>query len=136
MVIGGWPSEAMRFLTGAPTYTYDTEDYTSSEIWDMVKTADSIDLIITATTSSDYTDGSTNAVGLTYSHAFSIIGVVTLYNSDGTTKAQLFRMRNPWGSDGDYNGTWSDNDSVWTTSGETYIEQADFRNASDGIFFI
>jgi len=37
----GWPSEAMRFLTGAPSYTYWVSDYSSTEIWDLLTAADS-----------------------------------------------------------------------------------------------
>jgi hypothetical protein len=32
MAISGWPSEAIRFLTGAPSYTYYTSSYSSSTV--------------------------------------------------------------------------------------------------------
>lgn len=32
----GWPSEAMRFLTGAPSYTYANSDYTAAGIYAIV----------------------------------------------------------------------------------------------------
>jgi len=112
----GWPDEAMRFLTGAPSYTYWTEDYTSSEIWDIVSAADSANLIMTAgTPSATGGDTSVNAVGLAMSHAYSVIGVYKVYDTSNNLKASLFKMRNPWGSDGSYNGTWSDSDSIWKT---------------------
>jgi len=114
--IGGWPSEAMRFLTGAPSQSYSTSSYSSSYLWDMIGVADAAKLINTAATSGS-SDSSVNAVGLALSHAYSIIGVAPVYNSDGTLKANLLKMRNPWGSDGSYNGTWSDSDSIWKTTG-------------------
>jgi hypothetical protein len=49
------------------------------------------------------------------SHAYSIIGVYKVYDTTGALKANLVKMRNPWGSDGSYNGTWSDSDSTWKT---------------------
>jgi hypothetical protein len=117
---GGWPSEAMRFLTGAPTYTYDLEDLTSDEIWSYISDSDEEDMIITAATECIESDSSVNAVGLALSHAYSVLGVYKVYNADGTLKADLIKMRNPWGSDGSYNGTWSDSDTIWNTDGETY----------------
>ena len=51
------------------------------------------------------------------SHAYSVLSAYTLLNADGTTKAKLLKIRNPWGVDGDYNGTWSDYDSTWNTVG-------------------
>jgi len=79
--IGGWPSEAMRFLTGAPSYTYSTSDYSSSAIWTALSAADSASLIITAGTPCTGSDSSTNAVGLALSHAYSVIGVKAVYNT-------------------------------------------------------
>lgn len=115
MAESGWAAEAMRFLTGAPSWYYPTSDYTSSEIWDLVSAADSSNYIITAGTISSTSDQVTNAVGLAMSHAYSVIGVYKVYDTTGALKANLFKMRNPWGSDGSYNGTWSDSDSIWKT---------------------
>jgi len=68
------------------------------------------------------------------SHAYSIIGVYTVYDTTGAVKAYLYKMRNPWGSDGSYNGTWSDSDAIWKTG--TYATQVSWTNASDGVFYI
>jgi hypothetical protein len=50
-------------------------------------------------------------------HAYSVIGAYKVYNADGSLKADLFKMRNPWGTDTTYNGTWCDSDSIWNTAG-------------------
>jgi hypothetical protein len=78
-----------------------------------------------------------NAVGLVVSHAYTVLSYITLYNADGTTKAQLVKMRNPWGIDSLYNGTWNDNDATWNTVDQTYATQAGLSsNTNDGIFYI
>lgn len=78
----------MRFLTGAPSYTFTLSDYSSSEIWSTIQTSDSANLIMTAgTPCSGGSDSSTNAIGLALSHAYSVIGVANVLNSDGTVYA-------------------------------------------------
>lgn len=73
-------------------------------------------MIITAgTPCNGGSDSYNNAVGLALSHAYSIIGVYKVTDTTGAAKASLFKMRNPWGSDGSYNGTWSDSDATWKT---------------------
>lgn len=50
--------------------------------------------------------------GLSGSHAYTVLSAQTVYNADGTEKAKLVLMRNPWGFD-DYTGPWSDSDPIW-----------------------
>jgi len=92
-------------------------------------------LIITAgTPCNGGGDTYVNAVGLALSHAYSVIGVYKVYDESNTLKASLFKMRNPWGSDGSYNGTWSDSDAIWKTG--TYATQVSWTNSSDGVFYM
>lgn len=93
-------------------------------------------MIITAGTPSAASDQVNNVVGLALNHAYSVIDTFTVLNADGTTKAKLFKMRNPWGSDGAYFGAWCDADTIWSTVGQTYATQVGFVSANDGIFFI
>lgn len=102
MAISGWPTEAVRFLTGAPSYSYYVSSYTSniaSTFWGFIVSATSNNYIVTAGTPSDTTGATFNAVGLVTGHAYTVLGYVTLLNADGTTKAQLVKMRNPWATD-------------------------------------
>lgn len=45
-------------------------------------------------------DKNTVGNGLAASHAYSLIAAYIVKNADGTEKAKLFLMRNPWGTDG------------------------------------
>lgn len=48
---------------------------------------------------------------------------------------QLYLIRNPWGSDGEYFGAWSDEDPIWQTN--NYSTQVPFKkDTEDGLFFI
>jgi hypothetical protein len=99
--------------------------------------ADTAKLIITAgTPSSAGGDSTNNVVGIALNHAYTIVGAYILKNADGTQKARLLRIRNPWGSDGAYNGTWRDSDPVWATAGQTYKTQVPYISANDGFFFV
>lgn len=71
--------------------------------------------------------------GLAGGHAYSVLGAYSLKDSQGTVRARLLRVRNPWGTDS-YSGPWGDNDSRWTTA---YKSQVPFsQNTNDGYFFI
>jgi hypothetical protein len=125
VIEGGWSTEAMRFLTGAPSATYYLTSFSAAtianDVWNLVVPADAAKLVITAgTPSATGGDSTNNVVGLAMNHAYTIVGAYTLKNADGSQKARLFRIRNPWGSDGAYNGTWRDSDPVWATTGQTY----------------
>ena len=60
-------------------------------------------------------DTDTIANGLAASHAYTLLSVHTIKHANKTT-SRLFKMRNPWGSDGVYRGPWSDVDPVWNTA--------------------
>jgi Calpain family cysteine protease len=75
--------------------------------------------------------------GIAASHAYTLLNAYTVKFSNGTEKAKLFLMRNPWGSDGNYNGSWSDLDPIWKDTTNNFKGQVPFiNNTKDGLFFI
>jgi len=62
-----------------------------------------------------------NAVGLSQSHAYSVLGTFELRKVDGTLAHRLLMLRNPWGFE-TYKGKWHDSDGRWFGG-----EGADFR---------
>lgn len=120
MIIGGWAPEALRFLTGAPSVPYNLTSYTASEAWDLMRSADFSNVIITATSYSDSSDDSFNEVGLPYDHAYTVLSAIEIYNATGDLFVNLLQMRNPWGNDQQYYGLWNDGDAIWNADGETY----------------
>lgn len=61
-----------------------------------------------------------NNVGLAKCHAYSLIGTHVLKNADGSVKDYLMKIRNPWGSDGAYNGSYRDSDPIWKDTVNNY----------------
>lgn len=117
IVEGGWGHEVMRFITGAPTQSY-YKGYnwaTADEAWNILSQADGSNYVIMAGTPGT-SDTHTVGNGLAASHAYTVLSVHRLLNTDGSLKARLLKMRNPWGNDGQYAGAWNDNDAAWTTA--------------------
>jgi hypothetical protein len=72
--------------------------------------------------------------GLACNHAYTVLTTYQVTSTDGVV-TNLMLVRNPWGSDGAYNGTWRDRDPIWLTNG--YTSQVPYRNnTGDGLFYI
>ena len=96
----------------------------------MLKTSDKQNDVITAGTGAgdgNKTDTDANKVGLAYTHAFTLIGVLEL-----STGEKLVQMRNPWGSE-TYKGAWSDKSKKWTKKA---MKETGHTKADDGVFWI
>ena len=134
-IISGLPCEALEFLTGFGSLSYDTEKLTDIddineyklEIVKNVQIANQNNCLISCSTSSSQ---NIERVGLVEGHAYTLISFHQV-TSRGKT-VYLFRIRNPW-SKGEWNGDWSDNSSLWDSQTKS---QVDFQNKDDGIFFM
>ena len=134
-IIGGYPSEALEFLTGFSSLSYDTENKDSAdlneykvEIVNNLQLADKKTSIISCSTTSK-TDVS--GVGLIKGYTYNMLDFYQIEKSDGN-KVYLFKLRNPW-SKGEWNGDWSDKSSLWDDKTKN---QVNFSNNEDGIFFM
>lgn len=72
--------------------------------------------------------------GLIKGHAFTITSLATVELDDNTEK--LLRIRNPWGNEVEWNGSWSDNSSEWDLLSETSRDKLGHLNANDGEFWM
>ena len=48
-------------------------------------------------------------------------------------EVRLFKLRNPWGKEGEWNGDWGDGSPLWT---EEIKKLVDYEDRDDGIFYI
>ena len=87
----GNPMYSARTLSGAPFESLWHSDTDMETLWSRLQAHDNDNDIIQAGTPGT-SDSYTNADGLVQSHAYVVIGVVTL--GDGT---RLVKLRNPWG---------------------------------------
>ena len=116
-------NEAINFLTGAPSATYINSDTTTINsigvnAWTLINATASSKFILTAVIGATGCDSASNdKYHLPCNHAYSIIGAYAITNSAGTITNRLLSVRNPWGVDAGYNGTWNDQDTnSWTSA--------------------
>ena len=138
---GGWMNEAVGFLTGVPTLSWsNTDAKTVNSVgvnaWNLVQKADAVNFIMTATVGNACgSDSSYSAYHLPCGHAYTLLGAYAIKNSAGTVTNRLLQIRNPWGSDAGYNGTWNDGDATsWSAAAKSQVPFT--SNINDGVFWV
>ena len=133
----GWQHEACRIFSGAPANDYLTASFTEDQIWSILKDSDEKKYILGAGTSGSGNHDLKNELGLSQSHAYSVIGCYELKDGEGNVVHKLLMLRNPWGFE-TYNGPWHDGDSRWDGGGfgVDYKTQVPYYAQDDGKFFI
>ncbi len=63
-------------------------------------------------------------------HAYGILAIYDL-----SPEIRLVKIRNPWGSHGEWQGDWSDKSTKWTEHPEI-AQQVDFIPGNNGVFFM
>ena len=123
---GGFPSEGFKYLTNAPTSTYDLAGESPISVnafWEVIDDADSDKYMINI-----WTSGGPDGLGdqyedpvyhLPYSHAYTIIKTKAVTATDGTVY-KLLQVRNPWRIDYNFSGKWRDESDLWRLSSETF----------------
>ena len=139
-IIAGDPVETFDFFLGTPVKQYmmesteigydsndlSTLDIAIANVWDIVHGALSTERVV------ECGAGSSTIDSLVTNHAYSVLGAWNI--SDETGSYNLFKIRNPWGVDATYNGTWADESPSWTQS---LMSQVPYVNdLFDGDFFI
>ena len=134
-IISGLPSEALEFLIGLGSLSYDTENADTddineykNEIIKNVQIADQNNCLISCSTSSNQ---NITKVGLVDGHAYTLISFHQITTSKNKN-VYLFKIRNPW-SQGEWSGDWSDKSSLWDDKAKSQVE---FEKKEDGIFFM
>ena len=126
---GGLVGPGIETITGAPYQDLQhTPDLSPDTLWDLIIEHKSRKGIITG--GSHYSpEGDTmqNDVGISYSHAYTILDAVELSTGD-----RLVAVANPWGLEF-YHGPWSDSSGQWT---RRLRREANHESADDGKFFM
>jgi hypothetical protein len=122
---GGWASEAVRFITNSPSYWYAVSSFDAAtrniSAYNIISENDALNNIMSASTScSSGGDSVVNGVGLAQCHAYTLLSTHVLKNADGSVKDYLLKIRNPWASDGAYNGSYRDADTIWKDTVNNY----------------
>ena len=85
-------AEAMKVLTGAPSFKYTNSDLTDANLWTIASSADTQGYMLTAAT--DHA-----SYGLAAGHAYTVLGCYEIKDANGKSVAKLMHMRNPWSTD-------------------------------------
>ena len=134
-IIGGTPMEALEFLTGFNSLSYDMENKDNDDLneykIEIVKQLQNCDIensIISCTTSSSI---DVSSVGLNNGYTYNLLAIYQITNSEGNN-VYLFKLRNPW-SKGEWSGDWSDKSSLWDSNSKNKVN---FSDKEDGIFYM
>jgi hypothetical protein len=114
----GKAGQALRFLTNAPyTTTTSFAWYTSSAIYNQIKTEKALKSLIVAETFQSIHGETHDQIGLPLNSPYSILDVQQITASNCQTVHYIYKMRDPRATDYTYNGTWSDTSNIWNTLG-------------------
>ena len=134
-IIGGTPMEALEFLTGFSSLSYDMENKDNDDLneykMEIVKQLQNCDIensiIACTTTSSEDVSG----VGLITGYNYNLLAIYQITTTEGNN-VYLFKLRNPW-SIGEWNGDWSDKSPLWDDNAKNKVK---FSAKEDGIFYM
>ena len=112
----GLTGEALPFLTGAPsgTYQHDRFYWSPDKLWELIENADKKQYVMTtsvSTSSSDKLGAEASSAGLVDAHAYSLIAAVEI-DLGMLQKQKLLMIRNPWGFK-EWHGQWGDSSNKW-----------------------
>ena len=134
-IIGGTPMEALEFLTGFSSLSYDMENKDNDDLneykMEIVKQLQNCDIensiIACTTTSSEDVSG----VGLITGYNYNLLAIYQITTTEGNN-VYLFKLKNPW-SICEWNGDWSDKSPLWDDNAKNKVK---FSAKEDGIFYM
>ncbi|XP_077993583.1 calpain-1 catalytic subunit-like [Glandiceps talaboti] len=135
---GGTQVESMEDFTGGVGETYDLRDKAPPNLWKILKRA-----MHKSSMAGCSIGAQRNATeskldnGLITAHAYSITAVTTktVRCHDGVKKAELLRIRNPWGQT-EWNGAWSDESAEWKLLAKSERDEIGLVFENDGEFWM
>jgi len=130
---GGSSAEAMEDFTGGICETFDFRKDIPKNLFGLMKQSYERSSLMGCTI--DAQPGQIEAVldnGLVMGHAYSITGVYEVPSA----KAQLVRVRNPWGNQYEWKGDWSDDSPLWSKVSQKDKDSLGISKEDDGEFFM
>ncbi|CDW75517.1 calpain family cysteine protease containing protein [Stylonychia lemnae] len=136
----GYPFEAFDFLSNAPHQYITISSANKEAIWSKVLDADNRNFIMSlGTPSSPGGDKDLCNYSLACGHAYSLLSVKILESADRKTQTRVLMLRNPWRSEGLFNGSLADGSALWFTqgpNGKTWADEVKLVISNDGVFYM
>jgi hypothetical protein len=124
----GLCSEVLHAVTGAPTFTYEHDDFKRDDVYKLLKKSSLQGY--TTLCSLDSETYSANEGQYISNFSYNVIGVHKVNTTKGNVK--LVKLRNPWGNF-EWDGDWSDKSRLWTSS---IKEEVDYESSEKGVFYM
>ena len=126
---GGQAFEAMRDLTGAPSYVYDiNQDGLADKL---IQFKEKKYIMVCSSEGSSQSEENLKSLGLLSNFSYSVLDVRQI-NDKNKKSCTLVKVRNPWGQ-GEWTGDWSDKSPLWTKS---IKKELNWSDKNDGTFWI
>ncbi|KAI4469988.1 calpain [Holotrichia oblita] len=121
--------EAMQDFTGGISEIFHVEGLPSN-FFELLLVAQKRCSLMTCCFQEEYSNE-----GLKGHHAYTVTDLREVQIGTGTP-VSLIRIRNPWGSKFEWKGSFSDGDEIWKNMPQFQIDSLDFKNESDGEFWM
>ncbi|KAI4469989.1 calpain [Holotrichia oblita] len=121
--------EAMQDFTGGISEIFHVEGLPSN-FFELLLVAQKRCSLMTCCFQDEYSNE-----GLKGHHAYTVTDLREVQIGTGTP-VSLIRIRNPWGSKFEWKGSFSDGDEIWKNMPQFQIDSLDFKNESDGEFWM
>ncbi|GFT41650.1 calpain-B [Nephila pilipes] len=132
---GGQAMDALVDLTSGLSERYDLES-APLNLYQFLLQASSGGAFITCSRKGDWQmANAADPNGLVSGHAYTVTAVAKVPMKEGN-KVNLVRIRNPWGNDVEWNGSWNDNDSRWSEVDLHTKHELEWRRRDDGEFWM
>ncbi|KAI6209484.1 Calpain family cysteine protease [Aphelenchoides besseyi] len=131
---GGTTSEVLEDFTGGLTEFYDLQQAPENLLQLIVRGFEMSSMFGCSLEADPHQWEARLPNGLIRGHAYSITGVRVVDGPRGRTP--LLRIRNPWGNEQEWNGSWSDNSSEWSSIPESVKKDMGLVFAHDGEFWM
>ncbi|XP_037782723.1 LOW QUALITY PROTEIN: calpain-A-like [Penaeus monodon] len=134
---GGQSMDAMVDLTGGLAERYDMEDTENlKKLYTHLLKSSRNGAFITCSRKGDWRNATkADEHGLVEGHAYTVSGVARVKHEEHGP-VNLIRVRNPWASGDEWNGKWSDTDSLWSGVPEEQRQKLGVNSLSDGEFWM
>ncbi|CAG2228582.1 CAPNN [Mytilus edulis] len=131
---GGQTMDALVDLTGglAERHIIQNKD---PQLYRIIERARSSGAFITCSRKGDWRfSNKADPNGLVSGHAYTITAVRKIKHQRGEEK--MVRIRNPWGDNNEWKGSWSDNDINWNLVNEDIKQEIGLQSKDDGEFWM